>query len=102
MLIGTDYKKKSLKREKWLQKQYDLMIPHQVFAWFPIKMETGQYAWLQRVWRIGYNYSALKGRPVFVHYLNREEALRQSRSLNYYYGSERFGVGEEARRRLGK
>jgi hypothetical protein len=81
------------------QKLFDLMIPHKVFAWKPLDVDHG-YAWLENVWCFAYFEDPAV--PIFKYRLTYDEALKASREYNPSNPSSRYGLSEEAAKRLYK
>ena len=90
MIIGPDFKTRQTKKQAKQEELYKLMVPRKTFAWLPKRLElTGQYVWLQSVWRFGGNYSFTDNticKPtVFYYALSKEEAFELSKSYNRYF-----------------
>ncbi len=81
MILGKNYKiqiKKRVDAQREILKQ---AIPHLVFVWWPVDIETGQKAWLQHVWRVKYNFETIN--PQSSYFIDLEAALVFSEKANY-------------------
>ena len=98
MLLGLDDETQCQHASDKRQKELDMMIPHQIFAWLPHQVDNGQYAWLQKIWRFahGFDYSIL----LFKYARTQEVALKESKRLNGWLSND-YMFGAEVRKRLG-
>ena len=90
MIIGPDYITRQSKKQAKQEELYKLMVPRKTFAWLPKRLElTGQYVWLQRVWRFGGGFLFTDNaicKPKYYYYtLTQDEALELSKSYNRYF-----------------
>lgn len=91
MLLGkTDHQKIKKFVEK-KQRAINQVVPKKVFAWLPVRVENQQLAWLQKVWRVGYDISTVC-KMKYKYFLTKESALQASLSFNaspgYIYREE--------------
>ncbi len=91
-----DAKVQSDARERLL----DLMIPHQKAAWLPVRLHSGQRAWLQKVWRIGYDFDLAKMTCRHESFATEKEALDHSLSVNLYRLAKNSPLSPPATKRL--
>lgn len=81
MLIGLDFKARQKQRELKAAKKYEQMVPRPKFAWYPIKLDNRQHAWLQTVWC----YASFRcNRTTLVYCITEQEAKVESARDNIY------------------
>lgn len=81
------------------EKKFDEMVPKQVFAWVPCLLNTGEWVWLQRVWRHAIVVKGLEYYLSYSYFLTYEEALENTKRMNCSEFSYE-DVREAARKRL--
>jgi len=103
VLIGQDkYAKFNIENKK-REKLFNQMIPCQVFALLPIKLENEQWAWLQNVWRFTHFKSAVDKDVTYVYTLTEKAAWDLTRNYHPINTSNQYDdtVAQAARKRLG-
>jgi hypothetical protein len=97
MLLGKTLEQRCKEQDLKNSKVLDLSVPHKVFAWRPVKIETGQKVWLSSVWRIGIFRDWGYFPTEFQYFTNYQSAYERSSHWNTGCGAPH---GEAISKRL--
>lgn len=99
MRLGKTWKQRYADTQTSNEKLFDEMVPKKVFAWKPIRIDTGQWIWLESIWRHAEIISGLGYCARYYYFTTKEEALTHSKQINSR-GPYDCDVYQAARKRL--
>lgn len=73
MRFGKTNQERAQMRVKEIVARQKLKIPHPYFCWLPVKLDSGEWAWLETVQRYGWLYYTPSGHKLAFSYCDNQK-----------------------------